>query len=84
MAYINSTEPVFHRLGSKSIKEKYIELLQDVKHNAEECDHEYGEPVYDPEEIVYYNITRERWHVDCKKCGRRQYTYTKEMYMKRK
>ena len=81
MAFVNSPEKKFERLGYRNeLKDKYIKLLEDVK----DCQHDFTEPVYDPEEIVYYGSTRERWHVDCRKCGQRKYTYTKELYMKRK
>ena len=79
MARVNSKEKKFERLGYPSdIKEKYIALLVDI----ENCQHEYSTPVYDPEEIVFYGDKRDRWHVDCKKCGNRRYTYEKTLILK--
>lgn len=78
MAYINKAEPEFRRLGEPSIREKYMALLVDV----ENCKHEFSDPVYDPEEIVFFDTKRDRWYVDCKICGTRKYTYAKEKYMK--
>ena len=36
------------------------------------CKHEFSDPVYDPEEIVFFDTKRDRWYVDCKICGTRQ------------
>ena len=50
------------------MKEKYEELkkqLIEVNNNTKKCNHEWSEPVYDPD--LFDGI--DRWYTVCKLCG---------------
>ncbi len=58
------------------MKEKYKELkkqLIEVKENTKKCNHEWDEPIYDPD--LFDGI--DRWFIVCKLCGKKVMSFQK-------